>query len=162
MVGGKSYKESQFNRATQAYRQPGSAFKLFVYLAAMENGYQPDDIMVDEEIEIDGWKPRNWNNRYIGEVSLRSALAQSINTVSVKLAREVGIRKIINLAYSLGITSPMNNDLSSALGTSEVTLLELTGAYAHMANFGNSVWTYGIAEISTPEGRIIYSRQNSG
>lgn len=161
LVGGTDYKESQFNRVFQAYRQPGSAFKLFVYLAAMENGYSPDDTMIDEEINLNGWSPDNWDNRYIGEVSLRNAMAKSINTVAVKLAQRVGISKVISQAQKLGITSPMNKDLSSALGTSEVTLLELTGAYAHLANYGNSLWVHGIEEIIRSDGSVIYKRQQS-
>jgi len=162
MVGGKSYRESQFNRATQAYRQPGSSFKLFVYLAAMENGYTPEDVFVDEPIEYQDWAPENWNNKYEGEISLRNAFAKSINTVAVQLAQKVGIRKVINTARKLGISSDMNKDLSSALGTSEVTLLELTGAYAHFANYGKSVWTHGITEITDMDGAVLYKREDSG
>lgn len=162
MVGGKSYRESQFNRATQAMRQPGSAFKLFVYLAALENGYTPDDIIKDEKIDIDGWQPGNWDDKYVGDISLRNALANSVNTVSVRLAKRIGIQNIINLAYRMGITSPISKNLTSALGTSEVNLLELVGAYAHLANLGNAVWVHGIREISTPDGQLIYSRRSSG
>lgn len=162
MVGGKSYAQSQFNRVTQAMRQPGSAFKPLIYLTVMENGYKPDDLMVDEPIRIKGWRPDNWNNKFEGEVTLRDALARSINTVAIKLARQVGMRKVIATAQKLGITSPVNDDLSSALGTSEVTLLELTGAYAHLANFGNSVWVHGINEIKDHNGNIIYKRESSG
>jgi penicillin-binding protein 1A len=161
MVGGKSYGVSQFNRVTQAYRQPGSAFKLFVYLAAMENGYTPDDTMVDEPIKIDGWTPENWNNKFVGEVTLRDALANSINTISIKLAKSVGIRKVLDVATRLGITSEMNNDLTSALGTSEVSLLELTGAYASLANYGNAVWVHGITKINDSEKKVMYERQES-
>lgn len=161
MVGGKDYNQSQFNRAYQAYRQPGSSFKLFVYLAALEKGYSPDDIMVDEPLKINKWTPSNWNNQYIGEVSLRDALAGSINTVAIKLARDVGIENVISMAHRLGITSDMNIDLSSALGTSEVNLLELTGAYAHLANFGNAVWPHGIVEILDDKGETIYRRNKS-
>jgi penicillin-binding protein 1A len=162
MVGGKSYKESQFNRATQAYRQPGSAFKFFVYLTALEKGYKPNDIVVDEPLEIDGWKPENWNHQYVGEVSLRNALANSINTVSARLLKDVGVNSVANTARRLGISTPITRDLTLALGSSEVTLVELTGAYAHMANYGNSVWVHGINDITTDDGRVIYSRYKSG
>jgi len=158
MVGGTDYKKSQFNRAAQAYRQPGSAFKLFVYLAAMEKGYTPEYMAIDEEITIDDWSPKNWDEKYIGDVSLRNALAKSINTVAVGIAQKIGINEVIHAARKLGITSDMNKDLTSALGTSEVTLLELTGAYAHLANFGNSVWVHGIEEIKKSDGSVIYKR----
>ncbi len=162
MVGGKDYGTSQFNRAVQAYRQPGSAFKLFVYLAAMEKGFTPDDTMVDSKFTIKKWSPKNWDNKYVGEVSLRTALANSINTVAVKLARDVGIGNVINTATKLGISSEMNRDLSSALGTSEVNLLELTGAYAHLANDGNALWIYGIQNIKDSKGELLYKRKPSG
>jgi penicillin-binding protein 1A len=162
MVGGRAYGVSQFNRATQSYRQPGSAFKLFVYLAALESGFTPDDTMVDEPIKLKKWSPDNWNNKFVGEVTLREALAQSINTVSIKLTQSVGIGKVLDMATRLGITSEMNRDLTSALGTSEVTLLELTGAYAHVANYGNAVWVHGINKISDSEGNVMYERQESG
>lgn len=162
MVGGKDYGSSQFNRAVQAYRQPGSAFKLFVYLAAMEKGFTPDDTMLDSKFSIKGWSPKNWDNKYVGEVSLRYALANSINTVAVKLARDVGIGNVISTAAKLGISSDMNRNLSSALGTSEVNLLELTGAYAHLANNGNALWIYGIQQIKDSKGELLYKRKPSG
>lgn len=162
LIGGKSYGESQFNRATQALRQPGSAFKMFVYLAALEQGFSPDVVMVDEPVSIRKWKPKNWDGKYIGAVSLKDALAKSINTIAVKLAQQVGMKKVILMAQTLGITSDINNDLSSALGSSEVTLLELTGAYAHLANDGNAVWVHGITKIETAEGTLLYQRKPSG
>ncbi|MCE3233587.1 MAG: carboxypeptidase, partial [Rickettsiaceae bacterium] len=162
MVGGKSYAASQFNRATQSFRQPGSAFKLFVYLAALENGFTPDDTMVDEPIRLKKWSPSNWNGKFVGEVTLRDALADSINTISIRLAQSVGIDKVLDMASRLGITTDMNHDLTSALGTSEVTLLEITGAYAHVANYGNAVWVHGINKIKGSEGRPLYERQESG
>ena len=141
---------------------PGSAFKLFVYLAALEKGYEPDDIIIDKKINIDGWRPKNWNNIYLGEVTLREAFAKSINTVAVDLAGKVGIGNIVDLAHRLGISSSINRDLSSSLGTSEVNLLELTGAYAHVASEGKSVWPHGIEEILSAEGEVIYKRSDSG
>ena len=161
MSGGKSYAVSQFNRATQALRQPGSAFKLFVYLAALENGYTPDSIVSDSPISIRGWSPDNHDNKFLGDISIREALTKSVNTVAVKVAKDVGMNKVRGMAYKLGITSEVKNDLSSALGTSEVTLLELTSAYAHMANHGYAVWTHGINEIKV-NGKSIYKRQKSG
>ncbi len=160
IVGGKSYQESQFNRATQALRQPGSAFKLFVYLAAFQNGFKPSDIIEDAPIKINKWSPENYDGKYLGNITLLEAFAKSINTIAIKLAKEVGMAKITSLAYKLGITSEINNDLSSALGTSEVTLLELTGAYAHLANNGNAVWVHGITEIKT-NGNLVYKREQS-
>lgn len=160
MTGGKSYVESQFNRSTQALRQPGSAFKLFVYLAGLEKGYTPDSIMDDSPINIDGWEPENYNKEHVGSISMRDAFAKSINTVAVRLARDVGMDKIVSMAARLGITSEIQRDLSSALGTSEVTLLELTGAYAHMANYGNAVWVHGITAIKV-NGDIVYKRTKS-
>lgn len=161
MSGGKSYATSQFNRATQALRQPGSAFKLFVYLAALEKGYNPDSMVEDSPISIRGWSPENYDNKYIGDISLREAFAKSINTVAIKLAKDVGMNKVRSMAYKLGITSDVNNDLSSSLGTSEVTLIELTSAYAHLANYGNAVWTHGINEIKI-NSKTVYKRQKSG
>jgi len=161
MVGGKSYAESQFNRVTQALRQPGSAFKLFVYLAALENGYTPDSIVSDSAVSIRGWSPENHDNKFLGDITIREALAKSVNTVAVKVAKDVGMNKIRGIAYKLGVTSEVKNDLSSALGTSEVTLMELTGAYAHLANKGNVVWTHGINEIKI-NGESVYKRQKSG
>ncbi len=160
ITGGKSYAESQFNRATQALRQPGSAFKLFVYLAALEKGYDPDSMMEDSPIKMRGWSPENYDNKYLGEVSLREAFSKSINTIAVKLAKDVGMNKITSIAYKLGITADINKDLSSALGTSEVTLMELSSAYAHLANNGNSVWTHGITEVKT-NGVVAYKRKKS-
>lgn len=158
MVGGVAYQESQFNRAVQALRQPGSAFKLFVYLAALEAGFKPDDTLVDEEITINKWQPRNWNERYIGEVSLKDALAFSINTIAVKLAHSVGMENIKVMARELGVLSPIHNDLTMALGSSEVSLLELTGAYAHLANQGKMLWTYGIKSIENKHGKPLFQR----
>lgn len=159
MAGGKSYQESEFNRTVQALRQPGSAFKLFVYLAALEAGFQPDDVIVDEPITISEWSPSNWNHEYIGEVTLKEALAKSINTVAVKLTKSVGMDAVEKIARKMGITSPIQPDLTSALGSSEVNLLELTGAYAHLANYGNFLWVHGISRIKTQDGIILYERQ---
>jgi penicillin-binding protein 1A len=136
MVGGRDYGESQFNRAVQALRQPGSAFKAFTYLAAFEKGLDPDDRFVDSPVEVDGWTPRNYNDRYFGKVTLREAFARSLNSVAVKVLQEVGSAQVAATARRLGVTSKLEATPSIALGTSEVTLLELTGAYAVFANRG--------------------------
>ncbi len=162
MVGGRSYADSQFNRATQAKRQPGSTFKPFVYLTALENGMTPDTEVEDGPITEGSWRPRNYVNRYDGFMPLRSALARSINTVVVRLIKTVGPRKVIDVAKRLGITSKLQAEASLALGTSEVSLLELTGAYAVFANGGQGVLPYGIAEISTTDGRVLFRREGSG
>ena len=162
MVGGRSYKKSQFNRAVQAQRQPGSAFKAFVYLTAMEEGYTPESRMVDRPISINGYSPSNYSNRHRGEVSLREALAQSINTVAVELANEVGIRNVIKVAHRLGLKGDPPADLSVALGSWAVSPLDLTAAFASFANNGNGVIAHGIRAVETPDGDEIYRRSGSG
>ncbi|MGE0724163.1 MAG: transglycosylase domain-containing protein [Alphaproteobacteria bacterium] len=162
MVGGRDYGESQFNRATQAMRQPGSAFKPFVWLAALEAGWQPESPIADQPVRIGNWSPRNFNNRYLGETTLAEALAQSINTVSVQLVQRVGVDRVIAVAHRMGITSELGRDASLALGTSEVTPLELAGAMAPFANGGDGVLPYGIREIRDRSGRILYRRSGSG
>jgi penicillin-binding protein 1A len=162
MVGGRSYDGSQFNRATQAQRQPGSAFKPFVYLAGLEAGLQPSDHFVDGPIQIGGWRPRDYGNRYQGDMTMAEALAQSINTVAVQVALRAGIDNIIAVAHGLGITSPLTRDASIALGTDEVNLLELVSAYAPFANGGAGVWPHGIAEIRDSDGDILYRPTGSG
>jgi penicillin-binding protein 1A len=162
LVGGRDYGGSQFNRATQALRQPGSAFKAFVYLAGIEAGLRPSDRMVDGPISIGGWQPHNYGNRYLGSVSLADAFAESINTVAVQVEMRAGVSRVVAAAHRLGITTPLANDASLALGTSEVTLLELTGAYATFANDGVSVWPYGIAEIRDRKGKVLFQRSGSG
>ncbi len=133
MVGGKSYKQSPFNRATQARRQPGSAFKLFVYLAALRAGYKPDDLIEDRPITIDGWTPRNSDGVYRGTITLREAFARSSNVAAVRLSEKVGRDNVIRAARELGIRSPLTRSPSLALGSSSVSLLELTSAYAAIA-----------------------------
>ena len=133
MVGGKSYKESPFNRATQARRQPGSAFKLFVYLAALRAGYSPDDMIDDRPITIDGWTPRNSDGVYRGKITLREAFARSSNAAAVRLSETVGRDNVVRAARELGIRSPLTNSPSLALGSSSVSLIELTAAYAAVA-----------------------------
>ncbi len=157
MVGGESYAKSQYNRVTQAMRQPGSAFKPFIFATAFEYGFTPDDIIVDEPIEFSGWSPENYKKEYLGEITLEQAFAKSINTAAIKLAYDVGIRSVIATAKKLGITSEIEPNLSSALGTSEVSLLELTNAYAHFANNAKPVWSHGITEIRTGD-LTLYKR----
>jgi penicillin-binding protein 1A len=162
MVGGRDYGQSQFNRATQAQRQPGSAFKPFVYLAGLEAGLRPRDRFVDAPIRVGNWQPHNYTNRYQGEMSLAEALAQSINTIAVQVAQRAGIGNVIATANRLGIASDLASDASLALGTNEVNLLELTSAYAPFANGGAGVLAYGIAEIRDSAGRLVYRRAGSG
>jgi penicillin-binding protein 1A len=162
MVGGRDYGESQYNRATRALRQPGSAFKLFVFMAALESGLRPDDTVSDRPITVQGWSPRNAGATYRGDVTLREGAARSSNAVAVALAERVGRKKVIRAARRLGITSPLRPDPSLALGAHEVTLLELTGAYAAVANGGNGVWPYGIEEIRDGNGKVLYRRSGDG
>ncbi len=162
LVGGKDYDDSQFDRATQAARQPGSAFKPFVYLAAMEKGYTPDDTFEDAPIRLGDWEPGNYEGRYEGPVTLRHAFAESLNTVAVRLIEAVGPRRVIEVAHRLGITSALHDDASLALGTSEVSPLELTTAYASFANGGNGTVAYGISEIDDSSGHVLYRRQGGG
>jgi penicillin-binding protein 1A len=158
MVGGRDYYESQYNRVTQARRQPGSVFKLFVYLAALENGMKASDWMRDEPITINGWSPRNFSRRHDGTMSLRDALASSNNTIAVEVAQKVGIDKVIAEARKMGVTAPLTPSPSLALGTSEVSMLELTGAYAIVANGGFAVFPHAISKITGKDGAVLYQR----
>ncbi|MEE2745571.1 MAG: PBP1A family penicillin-binding protein [Pseudomonadota bacterium] len=162
MVGGANYWRSQFNRASQARRQPGSAFKPFVYLAAIENGLPPDSTFVDRPIDIGNWHPQNYGKKYRGKMNLSEALATSSNSIAIQVAKKAGISKAISVARRLGVTSRMRADLSTALGASEVTLLGLTTAYVPFANGGKGVWPYSIMEVDDSRGRILYRRQGSG
>ena len=158
MVGGRGYSASQFNRATQAWRQPGSAFKLFVYLAGLEAGLAPETVFVDKPVDIAGWRPRNYDGRYRGAMPLSRAFARSINTVAVQVSERAGRRRVIDAARRLGITTPIAPHPSLALGTSEVTLIELTAAYAAVANGGIAVWPYGVTTIDGAAGKRLYRR----
>jgi penicillin-binding protein 1A len=155
-VGGADYAESQFNRASDARRQAGSAFKPFVYLAAMEAGKTPDDTVVDEPLTIGNWEPKNYTGKYLGTISLEAALAQSVNTVAARLANEVGTNKVAAAARRLGITSRIQTDPSMALGAVEVSPLEMAQAYSPFANGGFAVRGYGIERIRTAAGKILY------
>ena len=158
MVGGKDYVSSIYNRATQATRQPGSAFKLFVYLAAMEAGHKPDDQVVDEPVTINGWSPRNSSRRFSGAIDLRTAFAYSINTIAAKLGQEIGFGAIADMARRFGITTPVNTHPSMVLGTSDVRLIDMTRAFASVAQKGVAVTPYGITRV-TANNEVIYSHQ---
>jgi len=164
LVGGKNYAESQFNRAVAAHRQPGSAFKPFVYLTALEHGLTPDTIREDKPLALKGWKPENYGHEYHGPVTLQQALSQSLNTVSVRLTLEMGPSAVVRTAHRLGIASRLDPNPSIALGTSEVSVLELVGAYATFANGGIAISPHVIERIRTAGGKLLYQRtpQNLG
>lgn len=166
MLGGRSYAESQYNRATQALRQPGSSFKLFVYLSGLEAGLTPDSMVEDQQvtIKIPGgwWTPKNYTGRYVGPITLREAVTESINTVAVQVADSVGYDKVVSMAHRLGVNSDIDPVPSVALGSTEVTLLEMTTAYAHLAANGEIVYPYGILKIETNKGEPVYERRSSG
>jgi penicillin-binding protein 1A len=157
MIGGVDYQDSVFNRATQAHRQPGSAFKPFVYLAALESGITPWETRDDTPVDIGGYTPTNFGGKSYGTLTLADALAHSVNTITVNLAQEVGIRKVIEAAKRVGITSPLQPNASLALGTAEVTPLELTAAYAAFANGGYHVTPYMVTQVDIA-GKTIYQR----
>ena len=162
MVGGRDYSQSQFNRATQAQRQPGSAFKPFVYLAGLEAGLRPYDQFLDAPIRVGSWQPRDYTGRYQGEMTFAEGLAQSVNTIAVQVAQRAGIRNVVAVAHRLGISSELTPEMSLALGTNEVNLLELVSAFATFANGGNGVWAHGISEIRDSAGKIVFRRTGSG
>jgi penicillin-binding protein 1A len=159
MVGGKDYVSSIYNRATQSQRQPGSAFKLFVYLAALESGMKPTDTVVDEPVNIDGWSPRNDNRTFVGPVSLREAFSRSINTISAKIGAQVGFSTIADMARRFGITTPISVYPAMVLGSSEVRLIDLTRAFASVANKGVAVTPYAIRKVVTADGRLLYQHE---
>ncbi|MFP6745138.1 MAG: PBP1A family penicillin-binding protein, partial [Alphaproteobacteria bacterium] len=162
MVGGHNYAKSQFNRATQARRQPGSAFKPFVYLAGLEAGLTPDSMVEDAPVTVAGWSPKNFDNRYQGPMTLRQALARSVNTAAVRVARKAGIERVAAVARRLGIGARLMPTPSLALGVAEVGLLELTAAYGPFANGGFGLLPYAIEEIRDTAGRVLYRRAGSG
>ena len=159
MVGGRDYVTSNYNRAVAARRQPGSAFKFFVYAAAIEDGVNPDDMMVDKPVTIGNWSPKNSNGRFIGPVSVRNAFAQSINTVAVQLGQRVGFDTVAYMARRFGITTPIDQRPAMALGASDVTLLEMTQAYATVAAGGVESRPYAITRITTGSGKVLYERE---
>ena len=162
MVGGADYADSQFNRTTQGLRQPGSSFKPIVYLTAVERGLQPSDHFIDQPIRIGNWEPHNFENKYRGDVTVADALAESLNSVAAQVLQRVGVDNVIATARKLGITSDLAPDASLALGTSGVSLIELTAAYAPFASGGIGAWPYGILEIRDAHGGVIYRRDGSG
>ncbi len=163
LIGGRDYSKSPYNRAVQAHRQPGSSFKLFVYLAGLENGFTPSSFVTDQPITLDivggTWSPRNYKGEYLGDMPMVEAVAQSINTVAVQVAMSVGLDNVVGMAKRLGVTSDILAVPSIALGSTELTLLELTSAYAHLASNGAIVKPYGIIAIHTAQGREIYKRE---
>lgn len=161
LVGGRDYATSQFNRALEAKRQPGSAFKPFVYLAALEIGRTPSSIRQDAPIRIGNWQPKNYDNKYRGAVSLKTALSKSLNTIAAQLVMETGPQKVVRLAHRLGISSRLSANASIALGTSEVSLLELTSAYAPFANGGYLARPYVIKRVTKINGKVLYQRKSS-
>jgi penicillin-binding protein 1A len=156
LVGGRNYAESQFNRAVAAKRQPGSAFKPFVYLAALERGLSPGSISEDRPIEIKGWRPENYGREYFGAVTLTRALALSLNTVAVRLTLELGPQAVVRTAHRLGIASKLEANASIALGTSEVSVLELVSAFAPFANGGLAITPHVVERVRSAEGRVLY------
>ncbi|HEY0043121.1 MAG TPA: PBP1A family penicillin-binding protein [Allosphingosinicella sp.] len=160
MIGGRDYVSSIYNRATQAVRQPGSSFKLFVYLAAIEAGYTPTTMVTDAPLTINGWSPRNNSRTFAGDVTLQQAFAQSINTVSVRLGQEVGFRTVADMAQRFGITNTVSTHPSMALGSSEVRLIDITRAYAAVAREGVAVMPYGIRRVTTAKGELLYEHQS--
>jgi penicillin-binding protein 1A len=160
MVGGRDYVDSLYNRATQAQRQPGSAFKLFVYLAALESGMKPTDTIVDEPVNIGGWRPRNATRTHQGPVTLREAFARSINTVSAKIGDDLGFSTIADMARRFGISGNISTYPSMVLGTSDVRLIDMTRAFASVANRGVGVAPYAIRRVVTADGRQLYQHQD--
>jgi penicillin-binding protein 1A len=160
LVGGNDYVKSNYNRATDAQRQPGSAWKLFVYLTALEAGYRPDDMVKDEPVRIGDWSPRNSSGRYAGEVDVRTAFAYSINTVAAQLGNEVGFSTVAGMARRFGITTPISTYPSMVLGSSEVRVIDLTRAFASIAAGGRSVEPYGITRVVSADGEVLYRHES--
>jgi penicillin-binding protein 1A len=161
LIGGKSYAESQFNRAVAAKRQPGSSFKPFVYLAALEKGLTPDTVREDAPISVKGWNPENYSREYFGPVTLTKGLSLSLNTVAVRLGLEVGPKTVCETAHRLGITSELEPNATIALGTSAVAPLEMASAYSAFANGGVGVQPHVITKVRTADGKLLYTRRNA-
>lgn len=162
MIGGLNYADSQFNRAVDARRQAGSAWKPFVYLTAMEQGRTPDTTVVDEPLTIGNWSPKNYTGRYLGAITIQTALAQSINTVAARLADELGRDKVADAARRLGITTPIDTQPAMALGASSVKPIEMAQAYAAFANGGRRVEAYGIERVRTADGQVLFAHRQTG
>ena len=159
LVGGTDYVQTNYNRATDALRQPGSSWKLFVYLAALEAGYTPDDRVVDTAVTIDGWSPRNSSGRNVGEIDLRTAFAYSINTVAAQLGNEVGFTSVASMARRFGITTEINTYPAMVLGSNEVRLIDMTRAFAAVSARGESIEPYGILKVETADGELLYQHE---
>lgn len=160
MVGGTDYVNSNYNRATNAVRQPGSAWKLFVYLAALEAGYTPSDRVVDEPVTIDGWSPQNSGRTFAGPIDVRTAFAYSKNTVAAQLGNEVGFGTVASMARRFGITTPINTKPAMVLGTSDVRVIDMTRAFAAISARGTSVEPYGIVKVTTTSGDLLYQHKS--
>ena len=161
LVGGLNYQASQFNRATKGLRQPGSTFKVFVYLAALEYGLTPWDVRVDQPVRIGDWEPHNYTDSYRGPVTIDEALTRSINTIAAQVADEIGTSAVIDVAQRLCITHDLPNQPSLALGTGEVTLYELTGAFANLANGGKKVTPHVISRVLSSDGRVLFEQDTA-
>lgn len=159
LVGGTDYVTSNYNRAVNAVRQPGSAWKLFVYLAALEAGYTPNAEVVDEAVTIEGWSPRNSGGGFAGKIDVRTAFAYSKNTVAAQLGQEVGFSTVAAMAKRLGITTPITTVPSMVLGTNEVRLIDITRAFATVSAKGRAVEPYGIVKVTTTDGKVLYKRE---
>lgn len=162
MLGGKDYATSRFNRAVQAKRQPGSAFKPIVYMAGFEAGLTPATLMIDEPVTIDDWSPQNFKKTYVGKMTLSDAMMRSVNTIAVKVSEDAGRENVQAMAKKLGITATLTDKPSLALGVSEITLLELTASYGAFATGGLGLWPYGIVEIQDGAGKPLYVRSGGG
>ncbi len=160
IVGGRDYESSQFNRATDAWRQPGSSFKPFVYLTALLNGMTPNSIVLDAPVTIRGWTPQNYSRRYHGRIPLITAITHSYNSVPVRLMLKFGAKEIIRTARRAGLDAPLKAVPSLPLGANEVTVLDITGAYAAFANGGYRVQPYSVLEIRRPDGTLLYAHKD--
>ncbi|MBP5215788.1 MAG: penicillin-binding protein, partial [Alphaproteobacteria bacterium] len=160
LVGGVDYNRSQYNRAVQAERQAGSAFKPFVYLTALQLGFTPNSVIKDEPVSVGKWKPENYTKKYYGNVTLAYALSRSLNAATVILSKELYLKDIARNAQKMGITTDMDLTPSMVLGTNVVKVIDMAAAYTAFANGGYAVIPYAINEISTTDGRQIYVRQD--
>lgn len=158
MVGGRDYGQSQFNRATLALRQPGSSFKPFVYTTAMMNGFTPSDVVPDVPLRIGNWSPRNYGRNYRGRVTLKTALTKSINTVPVRLSQKLGRKKIAETARLMGVETPISLDVTMALGTGVITVIDMANAYAKFSNGGKATRTYTVSQVVNSAGKVVYDR----
>ena len=161
MLGGRSFYKSQFNRATQSLRQPGSVFKIFTYLSALELGMDSDDKIEDLPLELDGWVPKNYNKKYKGVISIKEAFSISSNVAAVRLQEISGRNNVIKWAKKLGVSSTLRPERSLSLGTQSVSLIEMTNAFAAVASGGVAPFIHGVESISDRKGNLIYKRQSS-